>query len=390
MTLLAFAVQCLTNLARRGLFIRNLQQLHCLRIDSADGEVDAELPAVTMIVPARNEEAGIEQAVRSMAALDYPGLEIIVLDDHSTDATPEILDQLGSEFDRVRVVHNPPIQSGWLGKANAVWQGVLLSDPARPWLVIADADVVFHPKALRRAVAYATDQRLDYLTCVAYLDNGSFVEELMLPVGWCAIIQGARPDRLNHPRSQPIGVGAFVLVRRDAYLASGGHSAICTLQPEDTLLAGLIRRWGGTIGVVWTRDLMRVRLYRGYSQLKRFLVRKLRVQIDDMPGRLLTRSVYVLLQDVLPMPLAVYAAAIQWAAGSFQVGLTLFALGALASYLTNVLSFDQYRQVARMRRGIEWLHPLGGVLRLWFFASAVGQILTGQAMDWRGRRFVNG
>lgn len=387
LSIIAFLLQTLTNVSRRGLYLRNLKALPNLYPGNPPMADRASLPGVTFIAPARNEEDGIEAAVRSVMALDYPDLEVIYLDDHSTDATPAILDRLSAEFPKLRVIHNPPVQPGWLGKANGVWHALGESDPSKPWIVIADADVVFEPDALRQAVELAVANKYDFLTCVPHCENGSLSEELFMPAGWAGLIQGAHHGRLNESRTAPIGVGAFVLVKRSVYLACGGHAAIRNRQPEDTLLAALVRRHGGNMGVCWTRHMIRVRVYRGYKQLRRFMVRKIRMQAQDRVMRLTNRIVYTLIQDILPLPLFVAACARQVYYGAFSLSMTVYAAAALLAYLSNVGSFHKYREIAYMRPGIEWFHPIGGLLRIYFYVAAALQVLGRKRMEWRGRDF---
>lgn len=389
-SLIGFISQCGTNLARRTLFLRNLYALPALRENSRDAkDPREEWPGVTYIGPARNEEEGIEIAARSIAALDYPNLDILFIDDHSTDATPQILDRLAAEFPRIKVLHDPPLHEGWLGKANGVWQAVQQSDPEKPWLVIADADVVFEPKALKCAIALAERDELDFLTCVVHVENKTLSEELYIASAWSAMIQGAHATRLNDPKTAPIGIGAFILVKRSVYLESGGHAAIRNRQPEDTLLAALIKRHGGRVGVCWTRNMMRVRIYRGYKQLRQFMVRKIRMQVEDKLVWVFNRGVYILLSEIFPLPLAVAGVASQFVRGEFSISMSLYALGALASYLTMVASSEKIRIISYMRPGLEWFHPLGGLLRSYFNLIAGAQLLFGKRMEWRGRSFSN-
>lgn len=382
---LAFIVQTLANRGRHALFLRNLYGLPSLREWGPD---PVGAPGCTAIIPARNEEEAIETAASSVAALDYPDLEVLFVNDHSTDDTGAILDSIAHQSQRIRVLHDSPVQEGWFGKANAIWHAVQESDPAKPWLLLADADVVFHPLALKRAMACVQEQNLDYLTCVVHLDNGSLSEEFYTPGPWCALIQGAHFDRLNEPRTASIGVGAFVLVKRDRYIACGGHAAIRNRQPEDTLLAALIRRHGGKVGVCWSSALIRVRIYRGYRQLRQFMVRKMRVQNENSVWRLLNRCVLILIQDVLPLPVAAASVIAQFSHYGLRVSLTLLAIAGFAAYVTNVASMEKYRLIAHMRPGLEWFHPLGALMRLHFFAIAVWQVIVGKRMEWRGRDFT--
>jgi len=380
-------LQILTNLIRRGMFNRNIDGLPSLVPGEPPVPYINEWPGVSLISPARNEEAGIEEAARSVAALDYPDLEVIYVDDHSTDSTPAILDRLVEEFPQLTVLHNPPTQEGWLGKANAVWQGLRESDASKPWVLLTDADVVLHPDTLRQAVSLAVVNKLDFLTCASYIDNKSLSEELFMPLAWAGIIAGSHFDRLNEARTPSIGIGAFTMVKRSVYTASGGHAAIRDRQPEDTLLAALIKKHGGNMGVCWTSSMVRVRIYRGFAQLKQFMVRKIRMQNQDGIPRILNRIVFILIQDVLPLPLFVAAVARQIVLRDFSFSMSVYAVFALLAYLSCVASQDKFRNIAYMRPYLEWFHPLGGLLRIYFYMCASLQIIDRKGMEWRGREY---
>src|SRR5690606_8374341 len=145
-------------------------------------------------------------------------------DDHSTDETPVILDALAAEYPRLRVLHNPAPQPGWQGKSNAVWRALETAERNKPWLLFTDADVVFHPQALRRLVAFAEHEKLGYLTCLPLLEAGTWAEGLMVPLPWRGVLSGGPQERLHEPDASPVGIGAFMLMRRDLYGRSGGHS----------------------------------------------------------------------------------------------------------------------------------------------------------------------
>src|SRR5207247_2184081 len=124
-------------------------------------EVPASIqwPSISLIAPARNEERNIEEAVRSLARPDYPSLQITIIDDRSTDRTGAILDQLSAEFPQLNVVHLTELPAGWLGKNHEMQLG---ADRSRgEWLLFSDADIVFEPTTLRRAIAYAIAHRVD-------------------------------------------------------------------------------------------------------------------------------------------------------------------------------------------------------------------------------------
>jgi hypothetical protein len=362
-----------------------MQTLPRLTVTEGEKPADARSGGVTLIVPARNEEAAIEGTVRSLAALDYPDLEIVVVDDRSTDMTQQILDQLGEEFPEIRVFHDPPARTGWLGKANAIRYAVDRSDQTKPWLLFTDADVVFHPEAVRRAVNHAESHDLDFLTCLPRLETGSVAEAVLLPLGWRRLIAGVPVERVNDPDACPVGIGAFMLVRRDVYLRSGGHGAFAHHYAEDTLLAGSVKQAGGRMGVVWTPDLLRMRFYRGWRQLRAFSVRKMRVFSGDQ----LLYAFSVLSVDafpmLLPLPLALVSPMGHILDGEFSVGMVLYAIAALAVYWQVAREFDDVEKTCEVPRWTRWIHPLAGLLRAVICIEAVVRMLLRIKMDWRGR-----
>ncbi|NIA14408.1 MAG: glycosyltransferase [Nitrospiraceae bacterium] len=371
-----------TDRIRTGQVFENLTELTAA---TGAGNHNETLPGVTLVSPARNEEAGLETAVRSLAAIRYPVLEVIVVDDHSTDATPAILDRLAEAFPRIRVLHDPPAQAGWLGKANAVRHALAHATIEAEWLLFTDADVVFHPQAVRRAVVHAQEEGLDFLTCLPRLDTGSLTEKLLLPGMWRRLITHVPHRHLNDPDALPVGIGAFMLVRRKTYSLSGGHGAHAAYHAEDALLAGAIKSVGGRVGVAWTPDLLRIRLYRGWRDLRPAFVRKGRVYGDDNILYPLRGAVTRLLPQLLPLPLSLCAVAHQVYSGTFSIFLSLYALVGCAVYIELVRSFDQIEKVTDMPRWAAWLHPIGAPWRAWICLETILRCLLHTRVSWRGR-----
>lgn len=341
---------------------------------------DFECPAVTLIASARNEEKGIERAVRSFMASDYPNLSVIVLDDRSTDSTPAILDRLAKEFPALRVVHNPPYQAGWGGKGNAVWHAVnRVMDPACKWILITDADVRMAPGAIRSAVAHAETRGADYFTCVPYFETGSFAEETAMALGsWDMGIATA------HLRTQ--GIGGFMLLTRSIYLESGGHSVFLGHQPEDTYLAQVVRSTGAKMEMGWASDMLRIRQYVGYSEVARIWIAKLRMYFHDSALVVFSILMQVLTMQVFPLPFAVLLLVLHRHALTGSV-IALAAIS-LAMYLCQVLRIHCSRPTLQLRGFVAWLHPACGLLRSWIVIQALVQILAGKRVLDRGRVFI--
>jgi len=350
-------------------------------------------PHVTVLVPARNEEKNLDEAARSLLATSYPDLDVWFIDDHSTDQTPRILDALQRDFPQVQLVRDPPMVEGWFGKSNALWQGVLQIEREtgkrynreENYFLFVDADVVFEPEMLREAVALAERDRLDFLSCMPRLIAKSWTEQLILPTGWKGIVEGADYERLNDPQSFPIGIGAFMLVRESTYHAFGGHKGLGQWHPEDTLMAAAVKHIGGRVGFAWTPDLMRVRFYEGYRQVKANTIRKMRIFFGDQLPLPLSMMALRLSTTVMALPMIAAGVVPQIASGRFDWTLTLLAIAGLVLYVDEAGEYSGVDQVAAFHPAVPWLHPISGLLRVWFAFTFAAQIILRKPMEWRGR-----
>ena len=195
---------------------------------------------MSILIPARNEERNLEEALRSVLALDYDNLEIDVVDDRSTDRTGEILDRMAAAEPRLRVVRVRELPPGWLGKNHALWLGA--EKATGEFLLFTDADVVLEPSALRRAVGASWRRR------GARPPHGrppsiarpSVLFEMFIGAFSLFFALFTRPWKAKDPKSPHyVGIGAFNLVRATAYRAVGGHRTIA-MRPDDDLKLGKI------------------------------------------------------------------------------------------------------------------------------------------------------
>jgi len=216
------------------------------------------LPRLSIIVPARDEEATVEQAMRTLLALDYPDLEIIAVDDRSTDRTGAILDQLAAEDARLRVVHVRQLPPGWLGKNHALHVGS--SQATGDYILFTDADVHFNPSAPRRAIRFAMTNGLDHLTLFPELELRGFWETLTVWFFSIAFSMKFRPWKVSNPHSKAhMGIGAFNLVRADAYRRAGGHASLPMDVTDDMKLGKRMKEGGGRSVVLSGVESVRVR-----------------------------------------------------------------------------------------------------------------------------------
>jgi glycosyltransferase involved in cell wall biosynthesis len=222
------------------------------------------LPSLSILVPACNEAATVERAMQSLLALDYPCLEIIAIDDRSTDETGAILDRMAARHPRLRVLHIADLPSGWLGKNHAMH--VASEVAAGDWLLFTDADVVYRRDALCRAVAYAQRQSVDHLVVSPHIETRGFWERLFVSYFALMFSFRTRPWDVSNPKkSAYTGFGAFNMVRTAAYRRFGGHGALPMEVADDTKLGKIIKRNGFRTELLEGSDLMSVRWMIGFQ-----------------------------------------------------------------------------------------------------------------------------
>jgi hypothetical protein len=213
-------------------------------------------PALSVVVPARDEARTIEPALASLLAQDYPGLEVVLLDDRSTDGTSAIVDHLAASNPRITAVHLDELPAGWLGKVHALQRGF---ERARgDFVLFTDADIHFAPGALRRAVAWAEAERLDHLAVLPEVGSPSFWVTVCLAAALRGLLTLVRPWEAMDPRSaKAVGTGAFNLVRRAAFERTPGFEWLRLEVADDIGLGLMMKRWGGRPGLVLGRGQVR-------------------------------------------------------------------------------------------------------------------------------------
>jgi len=369
---------------RHVLFAENLHSLPHLRANASGQTVPLPLPTVSLIVPARNEEVGIESAVRALAAIDYPGLEILLIEDHSSDATPRILQRLACEFPHLRVLAAPEAPDGWTGKTNACWFGFLQSIPGSRWLVFTDARVIFSRNAVSRAVSHAEATRSGFLSCILRFDGENLTEELIAIIQNRGLVIRARAFGGGAPAA-PFGLAGFMLIRRDVYTASGGHALFPSYPLEDSRLAKSAHRCGATTSAAIASELLSIRRYHGFADMRQRMARTLRNAASDSVVDLLNRISLELVLGVLPLSLAIGGLIRLGATRGLQPALAVISLLAFLAYLAGTCTPRNCRGICRFRSWVVWLHPLGAALWTWLLLQAITERLRGQPISWRGR-----
>jgi chlorobactene glucosyltransferase len=338
---------------------------------------------VTVIVPARNEAGTIETVVRSILGSVYRPVELLVVDDRSTDATASTVERLAAADARVRLVRGAPLPDGWYGKPWACAQGARAA--AGHLLLFTDADTRHAPELLGRAVAALHRERADLVTVAPRQLCLGFWERVIMPQIWLLLGLRYHPRRVNRARRarDVIANGQFILTTRAAYDAVGGHGAVRQEVAEDLALAQAYLRAGRRLHFAFAERLMETRMYRDLPQLIEGWSKNVylggRRSFPDEPGlRALVPLILGAAAAFWLLPPSVLLAA---ALGVNLGGIVAPAVvaTALSVVFWGVVSYGMMQIPAVY--GL--LYPLGAAMALYIFARSTWR--GARRVEWRGR-----
>jgi glycosyltransferase involved in cell wall biosynthesis len=222
--------------------------------------------SITVIVPARNEAAAIGQTLRSLATQDHASLHVVAIDDRSTDATGSVMDQVAAEYPTVlQVLHLTELPPQWTGKVHAM--ALAARNVTTDWMLFTDGDVNFAPSAIRLALATAESERVDHFVLLPTMEIHARGEGIILGFFQILSVWAVRLWKVKdvHAKRDIVGVGAFNLIRREAYDRIGGFDAMPMEILEDMRLARTVKRAGLRSQVGFGRDLIRIHWAEGMS-----------------------------------------------------------------------------------------------------------------------------
>lgn len=366
------------------------------------------LPAITVVVPARNEEAGIVACAKSVLASTGITLHVLVLDDSSTDRTAWLMRQIASTDSRLRLVPVDRLPDGWNGKQHACWQGARAA--STPLLCFLDADVRLQPQALARMatlLVYGDTRRSasNPGTTAAALVSGFPWEQTGTPLEWLLlplihfVLLGLLPMPLLRTTTKPgfaAGCGQFLLVDRAAYFACGGHAAIRETMHDGLRLPRLLRTHGHATRLADLTTLARCRMYTSAGATWNGLAKNATEGLAA-PAAIVPMTLLLGLGQVVPLPLLALAVVrlVQRAnpASSTRqpqtttrdLACVVFAASAVAlSYLPRVVQQKRFRHDSRSTA----LHPIGVATLLVLQWTAFGRKLLRRPAAWKARTYL--
>lgn len=340
------------------------------RLADVRGQLPAEPPKVSIIFSALNEAATIAPALRSLVALDYPRLEVIAINDRSTDETGAVMDRIAAEFpDRLRVTHVQALPAGWLGKNHALQRGAEAA--TGDYLLFTDADVVFEPSALRRAVTHCEQHGIDHLVVLAeFIARGSLLQALLLTF-YTFGFATHQPWKVRHSPTAYIGMGAFNMVRADAYRRTGGHEPLKLEVVDDIMLGRQMKASGFTQDCLHGRGAVAVEWYRTPAEMMRGLEKNSFAMAHYNLLRLAGVTTAVMLARYWPF------------AGLFVTSGAAWWLNLASVVLTHGIYVKVLRTTPWPARCL-WWWPVTGAAMMFILCRGVALTLARGGINWRG------
>ncbi|MEP6753893.1 MAG: glycosyltransferase family 2 protein [Chthonomonadales bacterium] len=334
---------------------------------------DAPMPTLSIIVPALNEAETIEPALRSLIAVDYPNVEIIVVDDRSTDDTGKILDRMALEFPHIVPIHVTELPPGWLGKNHALHIG---SEKATgEYILFTDADVHLDPSCLKRAIQLVQRRSLDHFVLFPEMILHGFWETATVWFFGVIFTIKFRPWKVSDPDDPAyMGVGAFNLVRAEAYRSFGGHTAFPLDITDDMRLGKEVKRARLRSDVYMSGGMVRVRWVVGLKGIVHGLTKNAFAGMDYS----IPKTVFATL---ILFPFAVWPMFGILLPGNFSRAMSALTL----AIMVYAASKGKPKPGASALYGLTF--PLSGLVVMWIMIRSTFITLKNDGVNWRGTHY---
>ena len=264
-------------------------------------------PTVSIIVPACNEQDTIEPALHSLLDLDYDNLELIVINDRSTDRTGEIIRNIQEDHPRLQILDISELPEGWLGKNHALHQGTMVA--TGEYLLFTDADILFARSTLSRAMSLMVNEQKDHLVLIfKNIAKGWLLNAMMLDAAG-GLFFLFKPWKVSDPKSKHfIGAGAFNLVKKSVYQEIGGHDPIKMHPIDDVMLGKIIKKNGYRQECLSGYDFLQVHWYESPREMINGLMKNIFALYNFRVTYALAAVLIICVMTILPVWGAIFAA----------------------------------------------------------------------------------
>lgn len=344
-------------------------------------------PKVSVCIPARNEETNIRRCVEAVLRQDYPNLEVIVLDDRSTDSTLTLLKEIASHDSRLLPISGSDLPEGWAGKPHALYQASAAAKGE--WLCFVDADTFLAPNALSAVYAKALETKADLFTVMTKQILGSFWERTVMPLVMTALSVGFSPRKVNDPaRRDAVANGQFIFIKRSIYDLIGGHERIKDQIVEDKALSENVKWNGHRLVVANGMQLVSTRMYTSLEAMWEGWTKNIYLGLRDHPSLLLLGAFGATLALLAALFLPVWPLlGLGWYfndGGWMACGVIVEALF-VWGYLVYIRA--RIAQEMEIPRWYAWTTPLGAGVFAAMMLTSAWKVISGQGVTWRGRNY---
>ena len=349
--------------------------------------VSADAPLVSILIPARNKERNIGNCLASLGRIDYPNVEIIVIDDRSTDGTACLVESFAQGDSRIRLIRNQELREGWTGKNFALFKGQ--SFAGGQWLLFSDADTIHAPEALSVSLQFALEKKLDMVTLLPNLIGECFWEKLLQPIAGAILMISFPLHKSNNP-SSPVAFanGQYILIKREWYDRVGTHENLKGFFLEDIAMAKRVKALGGRMMVVPSPTLYQTRMYKNFQEIWHGWSRIYYYIFEKHFYRIFLSIVGIFLVSLLPV-FALVGLAFWWLAGGALGNYTGTLLGiAIAQILVMRLTVFRYYALTGCNPYYSILNPLGSMIMIGILTDSILKIFSKKGMTWRGTTYA--
>ena len=333
-----------------------------------------EIRKISVIIPARNEEQDIASSLRSVLNQEGVDLEVIVVNDHSTDRTGEIVDDIARSDSRMKVLHNPPLIQGWLGKCNAMQHGA--TNATGNYLLFTDADINHAPGCFVAALNVMQKNEYDFISLCPLWDNQSFWENVNMPIYFFGVAKLLATPGLEDPDSaNAIATGALMLITTRVFRDIGGFEGVKSEMLDDVGLARLLKTQNYRVGYRLAPDCLQVRLFKNSRDAFWGTTKNILVAVEDHLWLAIPLIILGVLQNLAPL----FAVAF----GLLKTEPLLLIVG-MATYGIQYFSFFSVRRLIRFHPFKLLFFPLVAIVATCCIVRALVSHVKG-AIIWRGR-----
>ena len=353
--------------------------LHIEKVSPYIGKLE-ESPMISICVPARDEERSVEACLISMLGQDYPNFEVIVVDDNSSDATPDILGELADKHHNLTIIKGAPLPSGWHGKPFALHQAQNIAKG--DYILFADADPVFHPATLKTAMHIMQDRNLDFFSLLPGSIFSSFWEKAVQPV-FFGFIGSMTPFRkVNSPAfPEAMGVGAFTMIEKNLYRRMGGHVPLKEEILDDIGLSRIAKSFGARLLIADGQKLISIRMYHSLEEIRIGWRKNMFIAMRKSIPRAFYYIFIVIALTITPYLLFI----VSWVNGDGLISQSLSGINLFTILFMNLVFCKE------LRLSVFYLFafPLGALVFSGVMISSMSQILFTGKTEWRGRNYAS-